>query len=224
MKPLFTVVIPARNEELTVQSVIHAVREHPMVSNVIVVDNGSTDGTTSAASSAGALVIYEPVPGLGRALKRGIAAADTDYILRTDADIINWNPAWLSCLCQSNRGYLTRAVFTSPYDEFPVTQLVVRPYLEAFVPALASLQTPISGTYSFNINSIEWQHLPDDWSWDIALVIQAHERGLIISDVDIGVLTDKRRDISHYEPMARDIHHYFLNKYTMPRMVSQHEF
>lgn len=214
MTRFVTVVIPARNEEATVESVVHAVSEHPAVASVIVVDNGSTDDTASAAARAGAQVISEPLPGLGKAMKQGIAAAETDYILRTDADISNWNPTWLESLCRPNKGCLIRATFTSPYDEFPITRLVVRPYLEVFVPDLASLPTPISGTYTFHIDRIPWRRLPDDWSWDIALVIQAYERGLKINDIDIGVLNDKRRDIAYYVPMARDIHRYFLKKYT----------
>lgn len=217
MKPFLTVVIPARDEEETVQSVVRAVREHPAVAGVIVVDNGSSDATARAAADVGAHVVSEPVRGLGRAMKCGVAAADTDHILRTDADISNWNTSWVDLLCQRKEGCLMRAVFTSPYDDFPVTRLVVRPFLEAFLPDLAALPTPISGTYSFCRNDIEWEHLPDDWSFDIALVIQAYERGISIADVDIGVLADRQRDMSHYEPMAREIHRYFISKYTRPR-------
>jgi glycosyltransferase involved in cell wall biosynthesis len=214
MKPPYTVVIPARNEELTVKSVINAVCKHPMVARVIVVDNGSIDDTYRVASNAGATVFREPVHGLGRAIKRGIEAADTNYILKTDADILNFNPAWLDLLCNTDQDCLHRGIFTSPYDEFPVTRLVVKPLLEIFAPALALLQTPISGTYSFRTDSINWRCLPNDWSWDIALLIQAYERKIFISDADLGVLEDKQRDLSHYEPMARDIHNYFLKKYT----------
>lgn len=221
MKPFVTVVIPARNEEETVQSVVCAVREHSAVAGVIVVDNGSSDATASAAKDAGAHVVSEPVRGLGEAVKRGITAANTDHILRTDADISNWNTSWVGRLCRLKERCLTRAVFTSPYDDFPVTRLVVRPYLDAFLPPLATLSTPISGTYSFNRKDIKWEHLPDDWSFDIALVIQAYERGLSITDVDIGVLADRRRDMSHYEPMAREIHRYFINKYTQPRPAAR---
>jgi len=217
MKSLFSVVIPARNEESTIQNVIKKVSNHPNVKNVIVVDNGSIDDTANAAVNAGAYVISEPVQGIGRAIKRGIAVADTEYILRTDADIKNWDSDWLRYLCQSKANCLTRAIFKSTYDEFPVTRLVVKPYLEAFVPPLANLQTPISGTYFFKTDIINWQNLPDDWSWDIALIIKSYERGLIFNDIDIGVLIDKKRDIRHYETMARDIHRYFLNKYISPK-------
>ena len=217
MKSFISVVIPARNEEATVENVVRSVGKHPAVACVIVVDNGSIDNTASLASLAGARVVSEPMPGLGRAMKKGINVAPTDYILRTDADITNWNSTWIDHLCEPKRDHLTRAVFTSPYDEFPVTRLVVQPYIETFVPELASLPRPISGTYSFKKISIEWRFLPDDWAWDIALVIQAHERGLMITDVRIGELIDKQRDIRYYEPMARDIHRYFLNKFTQTK-------
>lgn len=217
MKDLISAVIPARNEEATVASVVHAICKHPAVARVIVVDNGSTDNTAKLAASAGALVVSESVPGKGRALKRGIAAADTSYILQTDADITNWNPSWVDLLYPPGQNCLTRGVFTSPYDQFPVTNLVLRPYLEMFAPALASLQTPFSGTCTYNVASVSWQNFPNDWTFEIALLIDAYESGLRINDVNLGILDDKQRDINYYVPMARDIHRYFINKYTQPK-------
>lgn len=64
-------VIPARNEELSLPIVLAKVP--PLVSRVIVVDNGSTDGTAEAARAGGAEVVYEKRPGYGSACLAGLA-------------------------------------------------------------------------------------------------------------------------------------------------------
>lgn len=55
---------------------------------VIVVDNGSTDGTAAEARAAGARVVAEPERGYGRAMRAGIAAVrdDADVIVSLDGD------------------------------------------------------------------------------------------------------------------------------------------
>jgi glycosyltransferase involved in cell wall biosynthesis len=64
------VVIPALNEEAALPAVL---RELPPVGLVIVVDNRSTDGTASAATTGGAHVVFEPRRGYGSACLRGLA-------------------------------------------------------------------------------------------------------------------------------------------------------
>jgi len=216
MEPYISVVIPALDEEPCVARVVATVRAHPLVRDVIVVDNGSTDDTPKEAFRAGARVVFESRKGIGYALKVGIANAVTDTILRTDADITNWHSRWIDALCAADRGHLRRGVFQSPYDQFPVTRLVVRPYLELFVPALSQIQTPISGTYCFDRRDIFFSDLANDWAFDVSLLISAHERQMVMCDIDIGILCDRQRSIEHYEPMARQIHAYFLNKFTRP--------
>ena len=66
------VVIPANNEE---QSIGLVVRDIPkdLVSEVVVVNNASTDNTVEVAKAAGATVLDEPIPGYGRACLKGIS-------------------------------------------------------------------------------------------------------------------------------------------------------
>jgi glycosyltransferase involved in cell wall biosynthesis len=81
-----SVVIPTLNEEKAIGDVVRAIPED-RVHEVIVVDNGSTDGTAGQAASAGARVILESRRGYGAACLTGAKAAiDADIIVFLDGD------------------------------------------------------------------------------------------------------------------------------------------
>ena len=81
-------VIPAYNEELTIASVIVETRKH--VDEVVVVDDGSRDGTAEIAKQSGAFVVSHRVNrGCGAAIRRGYDEAlriGADLIVQLDAD------------------------------------------------------------------------------------------------------------------------------------------
>ena len=86
-----SVIIPALNEELAIKSVITEVgqllRQHDITTEIIVIDDGSTDDTARAAHAAGARVLqHRSNRGYGAALKTGIAAASYEAIAIIDAD------------------------------------------------------------------------------------------------------------------------------------------
>jgi glycosyltransferase involved in cell wall biosynthesis len=84
--PRMTVIIPALNEAASIGLVIRDI-SRDLVSEIIVVDNGSTDGTADAALQAGARVVHEPNRGYGAACLAGIDAADSpDIIAFLDGD------------------------------------------------------------------------------------------------------------------------------------------
>jgi len=86
-----SVVIPCLNEaESIAQCVAIALRvldENDIDGEVVVVDNGSDDGSDVLARMAGARVIDEPRRGYGSAYLAGFAAARGDYIVMIDADL-----------------------------------------------------------------------------------------------------------------------------------------
>jgi glycosyltransferase involved in cell wall biosynthesis len=83
-----SVVIPALNEEEPIFDVVRAVMATGVPSEVIVVDNGSTDRTGVRAREAGARVVNEPQRGYGRACRAGLNAVSPqcDIILFLDGD------------------------------------------------------------------------------------------------------------------------------------------
>ena len=79
-----TVVIPCLNEEEGIQKVLCEVPS--FVDEIIVVDNGSTDGTAEVARKMRAHVITEVNRGYGRAYKSGFSQATGDIIVTLDGD------------------------------------------------------------------------------------------------------------------------------------------
>jgi len=79
-------IIPALDEEGSIGGVVAAIPRN-LVSEVLVVNNGSTDRTAEAAAAAGACVVTEPERGYGAACRRGLeAAAGADILVYLDGD------------------------------------------------------------------------------------------------------------------------------------------
>ena len=97
-----SIVIPAFNEERLIarclQSIATSLIENStpaFTSEIIVVDNNSTDNTANLARQAGAQVVFEPINQIGRARNAGAAVATGDWLLFLDADSV-LNPKLLA--------------------------------------------------------------------------------------------------------------------------------
>jgi glycosyltransferase involved in cell wall biosynthesis len=86
-----SVLIPCLDEAETIAECVTSARdvldENGLEGEVIVVDNGSEDGSGELARRAGARVVEEPRRGYGSAYLAGLAAARGDYIVMVDADL-----------------------------------------------------------------------------------------------------------------------------------------
>jgi glycosyltransferase involved in cell wall biosynthesis len=89
--PLISIVIPCLNEAESIAECVRRARrtldEHGLAGEVVVADNGSTDGSRELAEAAGARVVRERRRGYGSAYLAGFAAARGEYIVMADADL-----------------------------------------------------------------------------------------------------------------------------------------
>lgn len=84
--PRVAIVIPCRDEAVTIRQVVEGFQRSMPGAAIIVCDNASTDQTASIARAAGARIIEEPRPGKGRALRRLLADVDADCYVMVDGD------------------------------------------------------------------------------------------------------------------------------------------
>jgi glycosyltransferase involved in cell wall biosynthesis len=86
-----SVVIPAYNEAENIEDVIASIPVSELAdlgwsTEIVVVDNNSSDGTGDLAKACGARVVFQPEKGYGNAYKAGFAAAEGEVIASGDAD------------------------------------------------------------------------------------------------------------------------------------------
>ena len=96
-------VVPARNEAPTVAAVVEACRRCAYTGQVIVVDDGSSDGTGERAQAAGAKVIRRDPAEAGskaHAMHAGVEASDAEAILFVDADCLGLTAGHLDEICR----------------------------------------------------------------------------------------------------------------------------
>jgi glycosyltransferase involved in cell wall biosynthesis len=97
-----SIIIPAFNEERLIERCLQSISVSlvanftlGVTSEIIVVDNNSTDNTADLARQAGAQVVFEPINQIGRARNAGAAEATGDWLLFLDADSV-LNPGLLA--------------------------------------------------------------------------------------------------------------------------------
>lgn len=86
-------IIPAYNEEHTIGKVIGAIKRSQVVDSIIVISDGSTDGTAAVAKVAGAEVFSRTKNrGKGEALKFATTKTTADILFFCDADLVGLQP------------------------------------------------------------------------------------------------------------------------------------
>lgn len=128
---MITVIIPVLNESPTVASAQRA----KDVSEVIVVDDGSSDGTPELALSAGARVVTSTLLGKGASMGDGVWAAQNEIVVFLDGDLSGLADDLIERITApllNDRAEFVKAKFTRAAGR--VTVLTARPLLVTFFP------------------------------------------------------------------------------------------
>jgi len=127
--PLLSVVMPVFNEVGTVEEMVRRVRAVPLRTELIVVDDGSTDGTRDTLvrlqRELGFTLLLQPVnAGKGAALRRGFAAVTGDLVVTQDADLEyspEEFPALIDLICQGRADVVYGSRFLGRHRVFLFT-------------------------------------------------------------------------------------------------------
>lgn len=185
-------VIPALNETGSIARVVAAV-PRDLVSEVIVVNNGSTDRTAEIAASVGARVVSEPQRGYGAACKAGLdAAADADILVYLDGDASDQPQELAQVLAPVVRGEADLVIGSRllgqrepgampPHAVFGnwLTARLVRLLYGARITDLGSFRA-IRRT---NLLALDMQERT--YGWPVEMIVKAAKRGYRIHEVPV---------------------------------------
>ncbi len=138
-----SVVIPCLNEAETigecVTRALDVLRSQDYDGEVVVVDNGSTDGSGDLARQAGARVVDEPRRGYGSAYLAGLAVARGDYIVMVDADLtydFNEIPQFIESLDSGAQMVIGNRMQNIEPGAMPLLSRLGNPLLSGFLNVL----------------------------------------------------------------------------------------
>lgn len=207
---LVAVVIPARNEAATVADVVAAALD--ATDEVVVVDDGSTDGTAQIALDAGAAVVQAVEgPGKGQAMRTGVEATTAEVVVFCDADLRGVDPSWFERLAQpvlDDPGVvLVKATYRREGEGGRVNELVARPLLDLLFPSVAHLRQPLGGEYAVRRLALDKVTLENGYGVDLGLVLDIADLfgADAIREVDLGVRVHRNRPLHELVPQAREV-------------------
>ncbi|MDQ1378110.1 MAG: glucosyl-3-phosphoglycerate synthase, partial [Acidimicrobiaceae bacterium] len=227
-----SVCLPARNEEATVGQVVKAIRtalmaQAPLVDELIVVDDGSTDRTATVARAAGAEVVAMSAidpggggggagclsGGKGQAMWKAVYVSNGDLVVFCDADIRQFAPHFVTGLLgplllrddvMFVKGFYDRPLDGRPAEGGRVTELVARPLIAALLPHLAAMTQPLAGECAARRQVFEAVPFVDGYGVDLGLVIDVAERFGVaaMAQCDLGERIHRNRPLSDLGPQA----------------------
>ncbi len=230
-----SVVLPAHDEAATVGAIVRSIRralvqDAPLVDELVVVDSRSTDATAEVAADAGATVVTQdavlghlpPMAGKGEALWKGLAATTGDLVVFVDADLRDFDSAFVSGLLGPlltdptvtyTKGFYHRP-FVGDGDGLidvdgggRVSELVARPLLNLYWPQLAGFVQPLAGEYAGHRDVLERIPFVTGYGVELAMLIDVH--GLVgldgLAQVDLGRRVHRHHNLQALGRMSAQI-------------------
>lgn len=215
------VIIPTLNEEESVREVVSLAYTHPLVSEVLVIDDKSVDATAARAREAGATVITSTRLGKGASMRDGLMVAKEEIVIFLDADIVDYASdiiERLSAPLIAGEAEFVKSTFTRQAGR--VTELVARPLLSLLFPPLLRFSQPLSGMVAGKRETLIGMTMEEDYGVDIGLLIDMHLSGARIAQVDIGTISNKMQQWQQLGKMSREVARAILKRASTKHMVS----
>jgi glucosyl-3-phosphoglycerate synthase len=244
-----SVVLPTLNEAQTIGSIVSYMRSHftgahPLIDEIIVVDGNSEDETVSIASQEGASVylISEIVPdvrvtGKGVALWKSQFVTSSDILVFIDTDIFDFDKRFvnglLGPLLHDESLMFSKAFYKRPlylgsgrYENYGgrVTEILVRPFLSALIPDLASIIQPLAGEYAIRRSVLNKLPFWSGYGVEIGILLDVYLSCGIdsIAQVDMEDRHHRNRSVLELSRMAFGILHVMLQKFERMGKMSVH--
>ncbi len=201
-----SVVIPVLNESERVSSVIDLARRSPLVGEVIVVDDGSIDGTPELAHAAGARVITSTLLGKGASMEDGVLHARHGTVLYLDGDLAGLRDDLVQRMTLPilrGEADFVKASFSRRSGR--VTVLTARPLLRTYFPELTSFEQPLAGVVAARKELLQELRFENDYGVDIGLLIDSYALGARLIEADIGHIEHDSQDLERLGEMATQV-------------------
>lgn len=206
LKGKISVVIPVLNESKTIGDVVTYALKNRLVGEVLVVDDGSHDGTPELAERAGARVITSSMLGKGASMEDGMLRAKHDVILYLDGDLHGLTEELIEHMTAPllmGYGDFVKARFARTAGR--VTVLTARPLLRTYFPELAHFNQPLGGIMAARRSLLGKLRFENDYGVDIGLLIDAAAAKARIVEVDIGRLEHDSQTLDALGEMATQV-------------------
>jgi glycosyltransferase involved in cell wall biosynthesis len=210
---MITVIIPALNEAKTIGHVVRLAKSSPRVTEVIVVDDKSMDGTVEEARNAGATVITSTKLGKGASMKDGVMYASNEILVFLDADITTYPKNIIQLLTQpiiDKKAEFCKSYFSRQAGR--VTELVARPLLSILYPEFPVFLQPLSGMIAGKAELFKKLSFEEGYGVDIGILIDMHQMGAKIGEVFIGHVENAMRPLEELGKMSKEVASVILKK------------
>jgi phosphoserine phosphatase SerB len=210
---MITVIIPAWNEEKTISVVINYCWAQPLVSEVIVVDDNSSDDTALLARAANANVLFSKKRGKGISMQEGVVAASNSIVVFLDADIDPYPKNTIQELVQpliSDSYDFVKGTFTRNAGR--VTEIMAKPLLAILYPDLLKYSQPLSGMIAGRKTFFEKIEFYNDYGVDIGILIDMYLMQARICEVNIGYIENKSKPWNALGKMSMEVASAIISK------------